>query len=893
MLRRAAACVSVLALIWGLLAVSLSEPNEVNTAQAASSTQSEPGLGEVTLTLQVGSPTLTIQEGGRTQIVTLDAAPVLSESRTFLPIRPVVEALGGSILWEPGEQRVDITNGPVRLRLWIGKSGAEKNGVPEPIDPTNASVKPYLAPPGRTMLPLRFVAESLGAEVSWSQSTGTITITIMTSAAVQGCVVNALSGKPLAGASVTCGQDTVATDSAGGFCLPVREAGTVTLQASASGFQPSQLVYHYQPGSASRALLALWPEAGRQWEITVPEDGGCTANIGEGFTLTLPTRAVPAGTRLLITEYEGGSPGEGMAVTIARAYDISLGDAQGGQDAPLQRPAVLEFEVPSDEDAARALILSYHDDAWYVTVDPSGDVFGGELGEDGRTISIEVDHFSRYAIAFVRPDAIKGTPVHMTVESQRLNADGNLEVAVLIEQPRHPLGFFGTWFRVTVEEPLNLISVTCPTDGFFKDGVGYLGPGETKRLIFTFYGCGGTARIHCSMTEALGMITVDWLCRLASGENLPWPITADNVFAGSVEQLLKLAGEGEWVSMAKAAFLAATSSAPGSDITSANLGQLVDILGENVAKYFASGYGLHAEDFCAYLEEVVRLPKTQWASHFPQTVRAWRTAQAATVGWALRFIRTTDLCVTELALIMLGWAEDSYHVVTATWPEVAVEPAQITVSPGATAEFRVTVTDPDGNPVSYPRVEWTVDGGGWIDSRGQFHADSTSTGTYTVTASITGTNFSGEPHEFTGQAEVLIASEQTEGLELQFNRVSLSYVPTDPWSLVAGDFTGDGLPDLAISEQGAWQVTILENMGYGRFAVLDTIEPLCSWHVATGYFDGDTLPDLLIEGTGYLSVALNEDGRGFGNLELVVGAEDLYFGSAVIDVDADGTDEFE
>jgi len=45
------------------------------------------------------------------------------------------------------------------IELWIGKNLATVNGEYKLIDPTNPNVKPIVIPPGRTMLPIRFIAE--------------------------------------------------------------------------------------------------------------------------------------------------------------------------------------------------------------------------------------------------------------------------------------------------------------------------------------------------------------------------------------------------------------------------------------------------------------------------------------------------------------------------------------------------------------------------------------------------------------------------------------------------------------------------------------------------------------------------------------------------------------
>ena len=49
-----------------------------------------------------------------------------------------------------------------KIELWLGNNLAGFNGEYELIDNQNPLVTPITVPPGRTMLPLRFVAENLG-----------------------------------------------------------------------------------------------------------------------------------------------------------------------------------------------------------------------------------------------------------------------------------------------------------------------------------------------------------------------------------------------------------------------------------------------------------------------------------------------------------------------------------------------------------------------------------------------------------------------------------------------------------------------------------------------------------------------------------------------------------
>jgi hypothetical protein len=122
--------------------------------------------------LQVGKATFTMNGSSKT----LDSPPVIKNGRTLVPIRAIIEALAGTVGWDRTARKATVTLGSTTIELWIGKSVATVNGVSTPIDSTDAKVVPEIIN-GRTMLPLRFVTENLGATVAWEQSTQTITIT--------------------------------------------------------------------------------------------------------------------------------------------------------------------------------------------------------------------------------------------------------------------------------------------------------------------------------------------------------------------------------------------------------------------------------------------------------------------------------------------------------------------------------------------------------------------------------------------------------------------------------------------------------------------------------------------------------------------------------------------
>ena len=124
------------------------------------------------LVLQIGNSLFTVDGNPST----LDSSPIIKNGRTLVPIRAIIEALGGTVDWDGTTRKATVTLGDTPLELWIGKSSATVNGITMPIDSSNAKVVPEIIN-GRTMLPLRFVSENLGATVGWDQSTQTITIT--------------------------------------------------------------------------------------------------------------------------------------------------------------------------------------------------------------------------------------------------------------------------------------------------------------------------------------------------------------------------------------------------------------------------------------------------------------------------------------------------------------------------------------------------------------------------------------------------------------------------------------------------------------------------------------------------------------------------------------------
>lgn len=94
--------------------------------------------------------------------------PTQVAGRTLVPLRAIFEALGAQVEFSAGTIRA--RRGDTNLQLAIGSSQAIINGQVRTLD------VPAQAVFGRTLVPLRFVGEALGAGVNFNAATQTITI---------------------------------------------------------------------------------------------------------------------------------------------------------------------------------------------------------------------------------------------------------------------------------------------------------------------------------------------------------------------------------------------------------------------------------------------------------------------------------------------------------------------------------------------------------------------------------------------------------------------------------------------------------------------------------------------------------------------------------------------
>ncbi len=106
------------------------------------------------------------------KVVFPDAKPFIDENgRTLIPVRFVTEDLGATVEWNAQDREVYIAKDGVYIMIRIDQEMILVNGRTKAMD-TKAIIRD-----DRTYVPIRYVAEELGATVRWDAATRTVIIT--------------------------------------------------------------------------------------------------------------------------------------------------------------------------------------------------------------------------------------------------------------------------------------------------------------------------------------------------------------------------------------------------------------------------------------------------------------------------------------------------------------------------------------------------------------------------------------------------------------------------------------------------------------------------------------------------------------------------------------------
>lgn len=100
----------------------------------------------------------------------LPLEPIIESGVTLVPMRPIFEALDADVSWDSRNNEVKASKGDITIKLPMGKKVGIINGYIHDLAIPTKMVNNY------TLVPLRFISESLGAAVDWDKESGVITI---------------------------------------------------------------------------------------------------------------------------------------------------------------------------------------------------------------------------------------------------------------------------------------------------------------------------------------------------------------------------------------------------------------------------------------------------------------------------------------------------------------------------------------------------------------------------------------------------------------------------------------------------------------------------------------------------------------------------------------------
>lgn len=144
-----------------------------------------------------------------------DVQPQLINDRTMVPMRAIFEALGANVSWDEEAQTVTGRKEDTVINISIGSKTLFKNGIPVALDVAPALID------GRTLVPVRAIAESFDCLVTWVEETQSVQISTHQSAAPVQSALTASEISDLVAPSVfyieVYDEDGDATASGSGF----------------------------------------------------------------------------------------------------------------------------------------------------------------------------------------------------------------------------------------------------------------------------------------------------------------------------------------------------------------------------------------------------------------------------------------------------------------------------------------------------------------------------------------------------------------------------------------------------------------------------------------------------------------------------------------------------
>lgn len=212
------------------------------------------------------------------QVMTFDQPPVMRNNRVFVPMRAIFERLGSTVVFSNGN--INSQGNGRSVHLTIGSTDASVNGNHLSMD-----VAPFTVA-GRTEVPLRFVAQALGAGVNWNANSSTVYINTSgggnapsenyTPQPASNASFHVTNTEPASGATVHSTHPAIH----GTFSEPVNRD---SLHVSIDGRDVTSLVYANTNGFNVTPNFELTP-GNHKVNLTGTTAAGASFNTGWSFT---------------------------------------------------------------------------------------------------------------------------------------------------------------------------------------------------------------------------------------------------------------------------------------------------------------------------------------------------------------------------------------------------------------------------------------------------------------------------------------------------------------------------------------------------------------------------------------------------------------------------------
>lgn len=100
----------------------------------------------------------------------MQVPPVSQQGRTLVPLRSIFESMGAKVEWDQSTKTATGIKGDKEIVLKLGNKFATVNGKTVELD------VPATAVNGATLVPARFIGETLGSNVNWDNNTRSVLV---------------------------------------------------------------------------------------------------------------------------------------------------------------------------------------------------------------------------------------------------------------------------------------------------------------------------------------------------------------------------------------------------------------------------------------------------------------------------------------------------------------------------------------------------------------------------------------------------------------------------------------------------------------------------------------------------------------------------------------------